>query len=223
MPSIGPFVTGSPTTAYGFCPVIGASSLPVYYPQAASVGAQTDALASTDDGLHILGADAKDNQLSDIGVSIPTGICPSTKPGDSTGNTATIGIKLATTLNQAALGVTTSEIDQVVASPTSNIAFVTYNSAAATGILPAYTPSTSPGSVGTITPVQLSGKAQSPVAGIFSPNETIFFVSTTGDNLIHYVDPVALQDTQTINPGLVDANGNPVPVQMMAVKPRSQL
>jgi hypothetical protein len=223
VPSIGPFVTGSPTTAYGFCPVLSANAEPVYYPQAASVGIQTDALAATDDGLHILGADAKDNELSDISVSIPTGLCPSTKPGDSTGNTAAIGIKLAPTFNQLPTGITASEIDQVVASPTSSIAFVTYNAAAGTGILPAYTPSTSAGGIGAITPVQLSGKAQSPVDGIFSPNETIFFVSTTGDNLVHYVDPVALKDTQTINPGLVDANGKPVPVQMMAVKPRSAL
>ena len=211
VPSVGPFVTGSPTTAWGFCPNVSNPSAPVYYPQAASLGIQTDQLAATDNGLHIIGADVKDNDLSDISVSVPTGPCPSTNTG----------LTLAPTFNQIALGITASEIDQVVASPTSNVAFVTYNSPSATGILPAYTPSTTAGSVGTITPVQLSGTAQSPVAGIFSPNTTIFFVSTSGDNLVHFVNPATLTDTQTINPGLVDANGNPVPVQMMAVKPRS--
>jgi hypothetical protein len=219
VPSIGPFVTGSPTTAYGFCPGVSVSSEPVYYPQAASLGIQTDQIAATDDGLHILGADVKDNELSDISVNIPTGLCPSTDPGNADGNTAKIGLTLTPTFNQIALGVTASEIDQVVASPTSNIAFVTYNNSSPTsgsGILPAYTPST-----GAITPVQLSTGAKSPIAGIFSPNTTIFFVSTSGDNLVHFVNPATLTDTQTINPGLLDSNGNPVPVQMMAVKPRS--
>lgn len=222
VPSIGPFVTGSSTTAWGFCPNTTGSE-PVYYPQAASVGIQTDALAATQNGQHILGADVKDNELSDIWVyqdaskqtpGIPTGPCPSTNTG----------IKLTSTFNQIALGVTASEVDQVVASPNSTVAFVTYNNnnqTAGTGILPAYTPSATAGSPGTISSVQLSGTAKSPIAGIFSPNETIFFVSTSGDNLVHFVNPSTLTDTQTINPGLVDANGNPTPVQMMAVKPRS--
>ncbi len=230
IPSIGPFVTGSPTTAWGFCPDTTNASAPVYYPQAASLGIQTDQLAATNDGDHILGADAKDNELSDIWVyqdatkqtpGMPTGVCPSNNTG--TDQQQSLPITLTTSFNQIALGITASEVDQVVASPNSSIAFVTYNSSAATGILPAYTPSTTAGSPGTISSVQLSGAAQSPVAGIFSPNESIFFVSTSGDDLIHFVNPQTLQDTQTINPGLVDASGNPVPVQMMSVKPRSTL
>ena len=90
VPSIGPFITGSPTTAYGFCPNVSNPSVPVYYPQAASLGIQTDQLGATNDGMHILGADATDNELSDISVSIPTGPCPS----------ANTGIKLTPTLNQ---------------------------------------------------------------------------------------------------------------------------
>jgi trimeric autotransporter adhesin len=211
VPSIGPFVSGLPTTAWGFCANVSNPSAPVYYPQAASLGIQTDQLAATDNGLHILGADATDNQLSDISVTIPTGPCP----------TSNTGITLSPTFNQLALGVTATEIDQVVASQTSNLAFVTYQSAAGTGILPTYIPSATAGSPGTISSVQLSGTAQNPVSGIFSPNTTIFFVGTSGDNLVHFVNTTTLTDTQTINPGLVDASGNPVPVQMMAVKPRS--
>lgn len=219
VPSIGPFVTGSPTTAWGFCPNVtvtapGQPTIPhAFYPQAASVGIQTDQLAATEDGLHVIGADTKDNDLTDIGVTIPTGACP----------TSNTGITLTPTFTQTPLGFTPSEIDQVVASPTSTVAFVTYQSPSAAGILPAYLPSTTPGSAGTITNVQLSGTAQAPVAGIFAPNTTIFFVSTSGDNLIHLVDPNTLTDTQTINPKLVDPSGKPVPVQMMAVKPRSTL
>ena len=213
VPSIGPFVSGSPTTAWGFCANVSNPSAPVYYPQAASLGIQTDQLAATEDGLHILGADAKDNELSDVSVSIPTGPCP----------TSNTGLTLSPTFNQIALGVTASEIDQVVASPTSSVAFVTYNNnnpTSGSGILPAYLPSSTSGSAGIMSSVQLSGSAKAPVAGIFSPNTTIFFVSTSGDNLVHFVNTTTLQDTQTINPGLVDPSGNPVPVQMMAVKPR---
>ena len=98
---------------------------------------------------------------------------------------------------------------------------MTYNSSAATGLLPTYQPSATAGQPGTLTNVQLSGTAQAPIAGVFSPDETLFFVSTSGDNLVHFIDPVALKDTQTINPNLTDANGKPVPAQMLAVKPRA--
>jgi hypothetical protein len=223
IPSIGPFVTGTQTTAYGFCPNTTVNP-PVYYPPAATVAVATDQVDKTNDGNHIFGANASQGVFSDIWVyqnsnktaaGIPTGPCPQASP------TTTLPISLTTTLYQAPItGITPSEIDQVVASPDSTIAFVTYNSAAASGVLPAYQPSTNPGAGGTMATVQLSGTAKAPVSGIFSPDETIFFVSTSGDNLIHFVDPVGLTDTQTINPKLTDANGNPVPVQIMAVKPR---
>lgn len=230
VPAIGPFVTGSPTTAWGFCPSVSGTTQ-VFYPKAASLGIQTDQLASTNSGSHILGADAQDNDLSDIWIyqnasksapGVPTGMCPSTT-SDASGNTAQVGLALTTTFNQLPLGVTASEIDQVVASPNSSVAFVTYTSPSASGILPAYTPSATAGQPGTMTQVQLSGSAESPVAGVFAPNSSIFFVSTSGDDLVHFIDPTTLKDTQTINPGLLDANGKPVPVQMMAVKPRSVL
>jgi hypothetical protein len=210
VPSIGPFITGTQTTAHGFCPNITVNP-PIYYPQAAIVGATTEHLDATNNGTHILGASVSQG-LTDIGVTIPIGPCPSSNTG----------IQLSPTFNQLPLaGISPSEIHQIVASPDSTIAFVTYNSASASGLLPGYMPSNTQGLVGTLTNVQLSGTAQAPVAGIFSPDETIFFVSTSGDNLVHFVDPVALKDTQTIKPNLTDQNGQPVPVQMLAVKPRS--
>ena len=219
VPSVAAFTSGLPTSAWGFCPDVSNPATPVYYPLAASVGVQTDKVGATPDGLHVLGADATSNNFTDISTTITPGGCPvGTKPP---GQPNTLPLTLTTPFNQLPLGVTASEIDQVVASPTSTVAFVTYNSTSATGLLPAYTPSATPGAAGTITGVQLSGAAQAPVSGIFSPNATIFFVGTTGDNLVHFIDPSALTDTQTINPGLVGPSGNPVPVQMMAVKPRS--
>ena len=210
VPSIGPFITGTQTTARGFCPNTTVNP-PIYYPLAATVGAATDHVAATNDGMHIFGAGLAQG-FTDINVAIPTGPCPGTNTG----------IQLTPTFNQLPLsGISPSEIDQVVASPDSNIAFVTYNSASATGLLPAYQPSTSAGQPGTLTNVQLSGTAQAPISGIFSPDETVFFVGTSGDDLIHFVDPATLKDTQTINPNLTDPNGKPVPVQMLAVKPRA--
>jgi len=208
VPSIGPFITGTQTTAHGFCPNVTVNPA-VYYPLAATVGAATDQLASTYSGTHILGASVSQG-FSDINVAIPIGPCPTTNTG----------ITLSPTFNQLPLaGITPSEIDQVVASPNSNIAFVTYNSASGTGLLPAYEIPAS--GVGALTNIQLSGTAQAPLAGVFSPDETLFFVSTSGDDLVHFIDPATLTDTQTIKPNLTDANGNPVPAQMLAVKPRS--
>ncbi len=208
VPSIGPFITGTQTTAHGFCPNVTVNP-PIYYPLAATVAAATDQLAATYSGTHILGASVSQG-FTDINVAIPTGPCP---PSNT-------GITLTPTFNQLPLaGISPSEIDQVVASPNSNIAFVTYNSASATGLLPAYQIPSS--GVGTLSNVQLSGGAMAPIAGVFSPDETLFFVSTTGDDLVHFVNPATLTDTQTVKPNLTDANGNPVPAQMLAVKPRA--
>ena len=212
IPSVGAFIAGSPTTAHSFC--ANNSANPIYYPSAVigSAAVQTDKLASTNDSKHIFGASAAGDNFTDVGVTVPTGPCPAIT-GDP--------LSFTTTLNQTPLtGITPTEIDQVVASPDSSVAFVLYNAAAGTGLLPAYQPSATAGQLGTLSSVQLSGTAQDPIAGIFSPDETIFFVSTSGDNLIHYVNPVTLQDTQTINPGLTNPNGQAVPVQLMAIKPR---
>jgi hypothetical protein len=55
---------------------------------------------------------------------------------------------------------------------------------------------------------------------VFSLDDTLFFVSTSGDNLVHYISVSTLKDTQQIAPGLVDASGNVVPAQFIAAKPR---
>ena len=129
-------------------------------------------------------------------------------------------------------------------SPNSTVAFVTYTpptTNATTGVsLPYYIPST--GKAGT---VPLTGSAvTAPLVGAFTPDDTLFFVGTAGDNLVHYitipstVTPAAPPtDTQQIAPNLpacipVSAGGNDlgctysgtdtvVPVTAIAVKPRS--
>jgi hypothetical protein len=70
------------------------------------------------------------------------------------------------------------------------------------------------------------------VAGAFSLDDTLFFVSTAGDNLVHYVDVKTLTDTRQINPGLTCSVGNPdaattcppgqsIPATFVAVKARA--
>ncbi|MFT4112332.1 YncE family protein [Silvibacterium sp.] len=216
VPAVGPFIAGgADTTAHTFCP--NSSANPVYYP-AASIGtaanAVTDKLASSNDGTHMYGASASDNTFTDIGVTVPTGACPAYSGADPQSFT--------TTLNQATMSqISPSEINGIVSSPESTSTFVTYTGTSASGLLPYYIPATTSGQAGTLDYVQLSGTAASPVAGIYSPDGSIFFISTTGDNLIHYVSTSTFKDTQTINPGLTNSSGQAVPVQMMVVKPRS--
>jgi hypothetical protein len=73
-----------------------------------------------------------------------------------------------------------------------------------------------------------------PIAGTFSPDNTLFFVSTSGDNKIHYINTTTLQDTQQISPNLPACNAGvdlgctlpsattgPVPATVIWVKPRA--
>lgn len=219
VPSVATFLSGNPTEARSFCP--NASVTPPYYPPAtpSGVGAATAQLTATADGNHILGADGA--TFSDVWLyqgaqtsgptGVPVGACPVYNGTP---------LSLTTSVNSGTLPVTPSEVDQVVSSPDSTLAFVTYNAAAGTGVLPYYQPSATAGSFGTLGSVQLSAGAQAPVAGIFSPDGSIFFTSTSGDDLVHMVNTGTLTDTQTLDPKLTTASGTPVPPQFLAVKSR---
>jgi trimeric autotransporter adhesin len=245
IPAEGAFVSGSATSAYSFCPDTTTTPF-VYYPSALSPETtlpETDHLTATTDRVHILGANPTtltDLYLGSIidgvaspGVPVSNGLdnpnggtCDRPLPGVNTsaGLTFPLLAPLSQTLapNPNILPVAPASIDQVVASPDSTIAFVTYTAPSGTvsPILPAYTISSTFGQAGTLSAVKLSGTATAPLAGIFSPDNTIFFVGTAGDNLVHFIDVPTLTDTKTINPGLVDPTGAPVPVQFLAAKPR---
>jgi hypothetical protein len=117
-----------------------------------------------------------------------------------------------------------SLIHQVVTSPNSSLAVVTYDSASAapgSAQLPVYTVP-APGTAGTLTPVKLTGaQATTPVAAIFSPDQSEIFVSTAGDSNMHIVSTSSLTDTEQFNPNLPDGNGGVTPAQFLAVKPRA--
>jgi hypothetical protein len=223
IPSVGAFLSGNPTLAHAWCPQVtpgpsGTTILGQAYPQADSVAAQTDQLGATIDGAHIVGVGLGGGTtptLTDISVNLPAalvlGACPATNAG----------ITLNTPFVQTPLPVQASAIDQVVTSPGSDLTFITYMPAAGgTGVLPYYVPNGS-GSLGTLGTVTLTGSPTAPVAGAFSLDDTLFFVSTSGDNLVHYIDVKSLTDTKQIKPGLVDKNNNPVPALFVAVKPRA--
>lgn len=218
VPHVAAFFSGSTTTTHSFCPHV--SATPPYFPGSGDVGVATAQLTASADGDHILGASGttfSDTWLfQDAGKTTPgapVNACP-----DYNGAAP---LTLNTTVNTGTLSISPTEIDQVLASPDSSLAFVTYNAAAGTGVLPWYKPSASAGAFGTLGSIQLSSGAQAPVAGIFSPDGSIFFTSTSGDNLVHMVDTTSLTDTGTINPKLVDGSGNPVPPQFLAVQSRS--
>jgi hypothetical protein len=204
VPSVGIFLSGSATTANSFC--YNNSANPPYTPPAGSFPVATDQLVATADGKHILGATP--TQLIDFSITVAAGACPLPTAAP---------LQFAPTTSTAPLPVTPTGIDQIVSSPDSSVAFVTYAGGTTAGaILPAYKPS-APGS---ITSVPLIGGATSPLAGVFSRDAQTFFTSTAGDNLIHIIDVPTLTDTKQFDPKLVDPTGNPVPVQFLATKPR---
>ena len=224
IPTIGPFVTGSPTSeSLGFCPNL-ENNPTVYYPAAGTLGASTDHLVATTNSEHVIGATAGATpQLTDSFTDIPTGACPlSNLPGVTTPVSSPLKIGNTSNTAQPLAGYNIGSIDQVVASPDSTLAFVTYQGTGTAGSakLPAYKIPTS-GTAGTLVPITLSGTSTAPIAGVFSPDTKTFYVSTSGDNLVHLISTSTLTDTSTLAPGLPDASGNITPAQFLAVKART--
>ncbi len=238
VPGVGAYLSGNPTVAHTWCPsgTVGDYASMTFYPEGDSVATQTDILAATIDGRHILGAalSGASIALSDIGVTIPSGDCA---PADATGKMS--ALKLTHTLNQIALtSVNATAINQIVPSPASNLAFITYAGTTPGAQLPYYVPGAG-GAAGTVHYLPLAGNAAitAPLAGAFTPDDKLFFVSTAGDNQIHYIDVPTLTDKQQIAPNLPactpdsaggndpgclhSGSGTVVPATVIAVKPRS--
>ena len=246
---MGAYLSGNPTLAHTWCPTgtVGNARSMAFYPQSDSLDVETDVLAATTDGQHILGAAMVGGgvTLSDIGVTIPSSVtspsgdCVVTTTGSGSRQVQTLSpLTIAHTLNQVPLTkVNATAVNQVVASPASNLAFITYTGTSPGALLPYYLPG-SGGAPGTVGYVTLGGSSASaitaPIAGAFSPDNTLFFVSTSGDNEIHYIDVQTLTDTQQISPNLpacvpgsdpactlTTPDSNPVPATAILVKPRS--
>ncbi|HET7102691.1 MAG TPA: hypothetical protein VFI20_01260 [Terracidiphilus sp.] len=233
IPGVGAYLSGNPTVAHTWCPTgtVGDYATMQFYPQGDLVNAATEVLAATTDGQHILGAAASGGgiELSDIGVTIPNGACPAAVAN------VLQPLMITHTLNQLAVSVNATAVNQVVASPASDLAFITYDGATAGAQLPYYVPGTG-GAAGTVSYLPLTGGAAitAPVAGAFSPDDRVFFVSTSGDAKIHMIDVQSLTDTQQLSPNLpacapgsdpdctiTTPTSQPVPATAIAVKPRS--
>jgi hypothetical protein len=237
IPGVGAYFSGNPTVSRTWCPSGTVEGTLAFYPQGDSVSAQTDVLTATTDGAHILGAALIGGgvTLSDIGVAIPTSECPGA--GTNTLTPLSTNGKLNASIsvdkvNAVPLADGTSGL-QVVPSPASNLAFITYFASPTNtnALLPYYVPGT-----GGVNYLTLTGGSTitAPITGTFSPDDKLFFVSTAGDNQIHYIDVPTLTDIQQISPNLPPCapGSDPdctittpitgsVPATAIAVKPRS--
>jgi hypothetical protein len=271
VPSLGAYLSGSPTVAHTWCPVgnVGQYASMLFYPQidgtaGDSVDVQTDQLAATVDGNHILGATHTGNPgstgpitLTDIDVTVPTvpgdGCLPSNASETYPGLNAPLQpLLLSHTANSTSVAVSATAVNQVVTSPAAvttgtaasaqSLSFITYNGTTAGATLPYYQQTAgASSSLGKLGYVSFAGSNASaitaPIAGAFSADNTLFFVSTSGDNQVHYINTTTLQDTQQITPNLpactpVSAGGNDagctytgsgtiVPASVITVKPRA--
>jgi trimeric autotransporter adhesin len=238
VPSVGAFFGGNPTTARSYCPETTTIGTPpttsstttnLFYPDAGVLGPLTDRLATTNDGLHVLGATVTPSPtLTDqaIGTTasgstaavpgLPIDACPSTDATPQKFTTTTV-------FTGALPGVTASAITGVFPTSDSKAAFVTYLGSG--GVVPTYIPQASgAGTLGNITLSTALGTPIAPVAGVVSADNQTFFAGTSGDNAVHLITKQAdgtYKDTTTpIAPKLPDVNGNIVAPNLLVQKPR---
>ena len=195
-----------------------------FFPPADNSAAVTDRVAGHNDGLHILGATVTGGAtLQDLKVAI-AGVTPATISGTTPGvacPASGAGLKFLSTYTSVHLGVAATAITGVLPTSDSSLAFMTYTGAS--GLLPEYAPQS-----GTISYIPLSGTATAPIAGVLSADNTILYVGTTGDNLVHLItrNGSTATDTSAVAPNLVAAPGQSVsagtavPVNLIVQKPR---
>jgi hypothetical protein len=207
IPGIGAYLAGNPTVAHTWCPsgAVANNASIQFYPQSDIVNSLiTNVIGATTDGKHMLGATLAGTSinLNDIGVSIPTTACSEKTVGTtqtlsplSTNPVLNGTVNLTSVLNAAAINQVVTGSAPTTASVTTAapIAFVTYTpttGSTTVAQLPYYLPQ----ATGVVAPGYVkfadSGSATpptAPLAGAFSPDNSLFFVSTAGDNLVHIV------------------------------------
>ncbi len=212
VPGIGAYLAGTSTVARTWCPTgtVGNNASIAFYPQSDTLNIPNNILGATSDGLHMLGAELAGGaiNLNDIGLNIPpstqfpSAACPVTIAGTSqtlgplstnpvlNGTVNLAGITNATSVNQVLTGSAPSTASVTTAAP---IAFITYNTPSTTTTaapLPYYLPHANGlGTTGDVTFADSTSATPptAPLAGAFSPDNSLFFVSTAGDNKIHFV------------------------------------
>lgn len=226
VPNVGAFFAGPVTTARSYCALTTVSSnngqpatTNQFFPDARIAGPPADHVAATNDGVHLLSVTSTTvPTITDLAVSVENGNTGIGAACPATGLTFT-ATPLATGLPVP--GVNATAVTSLIPSTDSAFAFLTYTGTG--GHLPFYATgsATAPGTVGS---VALTGSATAPVGGVFSSDNQTFFAGTTGDNLIHRIarDGNTFTDSAaaTIDPRLLDNNGNSVPADLLAQRPR---
>ena len=271
VPGIGAWLAGNPTVAHTWCPsgTVGNNASIQFYPQSDSLNLTTSALGATTDGAHMLGASLSGSSitLDDIGLAISaTPLCPEATTGAPPNQVETmtplstnptlngvlnlIGVTNATAINQVVAGTAPTTASTTTAAPIAFVTYTTPSTATTAAQLPFYLPQAS--GVGPVGYVKFANSSSAtpptaPLAGVFSPDNSIFFVSTAGDNQVHFISiPPSVSiatpptDSQQYSPGLpactpLSAGGNDagclyptapaanttVPATVITVKPRS--
>jgi hypothetical protein len=224
VPNVGAFFGGNPTTARSYCPVTTTTTVNgqttttnTFYPDAGVIAPAMDRIATTNNGLHVLGATP--TAFTDLAIpsGLPIGACPL---ADATPQNFTTNQVFSGPLP----GVTATAITGVFPTSDSKTAFVTYTGTG--GVVPTYTPQTT--GAGTLGNVALSTAIGTPVAavaGVVSADNQTFYAGTTGDNAVHLLtlqtDGSYKDVTAPIAPQLPDANGNIVAPNLLVQKPRA--
>ena len=227
VPYVGAFFGGNPATARSYCPVTtttttggqattSSTTTNVFYPDAGVIGPTIDRIATTNDGLHVLGATT--SLFTDLAIpsGLPNGNCPL---ADATPVKFTTNVVFSGALP----GVTATAITGVFPTSDSKTAFVTYTGTG--GVVPTYTPqATGAGTLGSIALSKALGTPVAPVAGVVSADNQTFYAGTSGDNAVHLItlqaDGSYKDVTKPIAPKLPDLNGNLVAPNLLVQKPR---
>ena len=212
VPGIGAYLAGNPTVAHTWCPsgTVGNNASIQFYPQSDSLNLPTSVLGATTDGAHMLGASLSGSSitLGDIGLAISaTPLCPESTTGTPPNQVETMkplstnptlngtvnltGVTNATAVNQVVTGTAPTTASTTTAAPIAFVTYTTPSTSTTAAQLPYYLPQASGigprGLRHVCRRMSSATPPTAPLAGTFSPDNTIFFVSTAGDNEIHFI------------------------------------
>jgi trimeric autotransporter adhesin len=226
VPYVGAFFGGNPTSARSYCPTTTTvnstqpNATPTtnnnFYPDAGVLAPATSRIATTNDGLHVLGATTTAFTDLALPAGLPIGACPVAGTPQQTFATSPV-------FTGALPGVTATAITGVFPTSDSKTAFVTYTGTGS--VVPTYTPqATGAGVLGSIPLSTALGAPIAPIAGVISADNLTFYAGTSGDNAVHLItrqSDGSYKDTTTpIAPKLPDVNGNIVVPNLLVQKPR---
>lgn len=228
VPGVGAyFAGGNRTEGRTYCPtttiVSGSGNPPTasnqFFTLADTNNAQTDRLAATTDGKHILGAGFTSGAatLNDIAYTLPASALACTQ---TTGQVM-FASSLTTTPLASITPAGAGSITGVVPATNSGLTFITY--IGTSGLLPYYIPAAT--GVGTLKYLTLGNgatAASAPVAGVFATDNQTFYAGTSGDNQVHLVGVSGGTATESgvINPKLPDLNNNPATPNLIVQRPK---